>query len=419
MRIPVLILICCFCFGAANAQVSLFFANEFNESQKSQIGIMGDYDINSNAITNAFTQKFSRGGYIDEELKKSVLKKLHSSNRIGGNVNYGIYGSFKLDPNGKHKHTSLFFSVRDRTHFDAQFSKDLFRIGFYGNAAHAGQTANLGNFGLNNIVYQQLQFGVFSSKIDSAARWGVGVSFLSGERYFAARASRAELYTALDGQYVNLNTNLSAFQSDTANDGILATNGLGASLELFFEAPFSTPVGKSIITASVADLGAIRFNEKTLMVEHDTMFNYQGFQIASLKDLKDSTLGTTLKDSISNIIVPFKKQAYSVTLPATFHLSLSTQFKHYFHLTEGIRYVFNANNKLLAYLTASFFIKQNYMLATTFAYGGYGTFNYGISTSIKLPKKFIVRAGSNNIEGFILPEKTTGQSAYFSLVKQF
>jgi Family of unknown function (DUF5723) len=416
-KIFTILLITCYSF-ATNAQIANIFADEFKDGLITHIGIVGDYDINSNAITNQFTQKFYTGGYINEELKNLVLSRIKNENRIGGNINSGIFAAFKSDPYGKYKNISLFFSVRDRSHFDAQFSKDLFKIGFYGNADYAGKTANLSHFNLNLIRYQQLQIGVYS-KSDSAAHWGIGVSFLKGEQYLSIAAKKAELFTSIDGQFININTDFSIARSDTAHTGMAAFNGYGASLEIFFEAPFQTRFGASKIASSISDLGAIRFNKQSQLAQQDSMLHYQGFQINNLFDLRDSAIFKREKDSVKNMVTPFKKKAFAVTLPAVFDLSLETKLNRYFSLKEGIRYVFNANNKMLVYVKGYFYIHPKWILSTTFGYGGYGTFNFGISTSVKLPKKFIIRAGSNNLEGFIVPKKTTGQGAYFTLIKQF
>ena len=395
------------------------FANEFPDSASSRYGIMGDYDINSNAITNSFTTKFYTGGYIDNDLKNSVLNRIKNNNRIGGNVNSSFYAAFKLNSLGHQKNMSIFFSVRNRAHFDASFSKDLFNIGFYGNSEYAGKTADLSNFNLNLIRYQQIQVGIFSSKLDNAARWGIGVSLLKGEQYLNILAKKAELFTSADGQYINLNTELSIAMSDTAHKGIGAFNGYGASMDLFFEAPFQTRLGNSKISVSVSDIGAIRFNKQTETLNEDSAFHYSGIKIKSIYDLQNSTFGSKAKDSVINSVAPFKKHFYSATLPSVLNFAFETQFNKHFHLIEGIRYVFNGNYNLLIYLNGNFYLNSKFILSTTFGYGGYGTYNYGLGVSAKLIKNFVIYAGSNNIEGFIVPKKTTGQGAYISLIKKF
>ena len=414
-----IILFIAFLETLSQAQMATIFAEEFLGSSKTRIGVSADYDLNSNAFTNAFVMKFYTGGYIDNDLKNSVLDRAINTNRIGGNFNYGINGVFKLDSLNHNKNISFFFSVRDRSHVDAQFSKDLYKVGFYGNSQYAGETANFSNFSLNLLRYQQIQIGLFSSKLDSAARWGIGISFLKGEQYLTVAAKKAELFTSENGEYIDFSTELYAAKSDTAHKGIGAFNGFGTSVDMFFEAPFQTRFGVSKLRVCVSDIGFIQFNNQTLKVTQDSTFHFTGLKVNGFNDLQDSTQGDTSQDSIINGVAPFKKRSYSATLPAILDLNYETHFASYFHLKEGIRYVFNGNYKLLAYVTGKFYFNPNFMLSATFGYGGYGLLNYGIGINAKLSKTFVLYAGSNNIEGYIAPKKACGQGAYISLIKQF
>jgi hypothetical protein len=309
--------------------------------------------------------------------------------------------------------------LRDRAHFDARFSKDLYKVAFYGNAPYAGKTADFNDFNLNYLRYQQLQIGLFSSKYDSAARWGIAVSILKGEQYSSIFAQKAELFTSEDGQYIDFNTEMQVAQSDTANKGIGAFNGIGAGLDIYFEAPFKTRFGDSKLRVSVADIGAIKFNSNSLYLNQDSLFHYTGFHVNSIYDLQDSTFANTSQDSIINSIAPFKKQSFSVTLPTVLNLTYETKFSSHFEMTEGIRYVFNGNYHLLGYLKGNFIFNPKLAVSATVGYGGYGKFNYGIGAFANLGKGIIIYAGSNNLEGFIAPKKALGQSAYISLIKNF
>jgi hypothetical protein len=404
---------------SAQSQITAVFADEFPDSSRTRIGITGDYGINSNALTGEFVSAFYKGGFIDKGMKDRVLDRAHNLNVIGADLNYGIYVGFRPDSIFHKKDVSLFFSVRDRAHFDAQFSRDLYKVGFYGNAAFAGKTADFNQFSLNVLRYQQLQIGVFSSKYDSAARWGIAVSLLKGEQYLSVFCDKAELYTSEDGQYIDFNTNMQVVQSDSAHKGIGAFNGIGASVDIYFEAPFKTRFGDSKLRVSVADIGAIRFNDNTLYLNQDSLFHYSGYHVNSIYDLQDSTFANNSQDSIVSAIAPFRKQTYSATLPSILNLTYETQFSKHFLMTEGIRYVFNGNYHLLMYLRGNFMINPKFHVSGTFGYGGYGKFNYGIGLFANLGKGFVVYAGSNNIEGFIAPKKVCGQGAYLSLVKNF
>ncbi len=405
-----------FSFG----QISTMFTDDFSDSiHFNKIGIIADGAVNSNAVTNEFTSKFYRGGYISVDLKDRVLARMKNKNRLGADINYSLYGTFKLDSLFHKKNLSFFIALKNREHFDVRFSKDLYKVGFYGNAIYAGKTASFNDFNLNLIRYQQVQVGIFSSKLDSAARWGIGLSFLKGEQYLSVLAPKAQLFTSEDGQYIDFNTDFYIGQSDTLKKGLGAFNGYGSSVDIYFEAPFKTKFGDSKLKVAVSDIGFIKFNKQSITAHQDSLFHYSGFTINSIYDLQDSTLKNLNQDSIIAGVVPMKKQSISVTLPAVLNVSFETHFNNYFHLQEGVRYVYNANYSLMAYIKGNFYFTQHFMLSATFAYGGYGTYNYGLSVNAKLGKSILLFAGSNNIEGIVVPKKTTGLSAFAGISCSF
>ncbi|CAN5358074.1 hypothetical protein BH10BAC1_BH10BAC1_07780 [soil metagenome] len=417
-KIYFILLVFCIQFKS-EAQISAIFSDEFPDSSSVRVGLTGDVGINSTSFTAEFISKFYKGGFIDADIKNSVLDRTKNMNTIGADLNYGAYVGIKLDSIFHKQNVSLFFSVRDRAHFDARFSKDFYKVGFYGNAPFAGEKAYFNDFNLTLLRYQQLQVGLFSSKYDSAARWGIALSILKGEQYSSVFAQKAELFTSEDGQYIDFDTQMQVAQSDTAKKGIGAFNGIGASIEIYFEAPFKTRFGDSKLRVSVADIGAIKFNSNSLYLNQDSLFHYSGFHVNSVYDLQDSTFANTSQDSIINAVAPFKKQSFSVTIPSTLNLSYETQFSKHFQMVEGMRYVFNGNYHLLVYLKGNFTITPKFVVSATAGYGGYGKFNYGLGAFANLGKGFVVYVGSNNLEGFIAPKKTAGQSGYISLVKNF
>ncbi len=415
----VLFLVFAFIEIGSQAQISAIFSDEFPDSTKTRVGITGDFDMNASALTSEFLSKFYKGGFIDDDLKNRVLDRTRNMNTIGANLNYGVYVGIKLDSLFHKQNVSLFFSLRDRAHFDARYSKDFYKVGFYGNADYAGETANFNDFNLTFLRYQQLQVGLFSSKYDSAARWGIALSFLKGEQYASVYAQKAELFTSEDGQYIDFSTNMQVAKSDTSKKGIGAFNGAGACIDIYFEAPFQTRFGDSKLRVSVTDIGAIKFNSNSLFLNQDSTFHYSGFHVTSIYDLQDSTYADNTQDSLTARIVPFKKQSFSVTLPSVLNLTYETRFGEHFEMTEGLRYVFNGNYHLLLYLKGNFIINPKFAISATVGYGGYGNLNCGIGAFANLGKGFIIYAGSNNLEGIIAPKKACGQSAYISIAKNF
>lgn len=406
------------CFASGKSQIAALFTDELTGMEKSRVGITGDYFVNGSSLTSQFIRQFYQGKFLDASLKDQVSARTKNSNQLGAELNYGIFATFRLDSLFHRKGFHLFFNVRDRQHVDAHFPKDFYNVAFYGNASYAGRTADLSSFRFNLLRYQQFQMGLFSQP-DSGARWGIGISFIKAEQYYSVQATKAELFTSSDGLYIDFNTEMEMAQSNPSNKGLDATNGFGGGIDLFFEAPFQTPLGNSKITVSISDIGLIRFNDQSLYRKQDSLFHYTGFQIKSIFDLQDSLFLNTSQDSIQNKVLPAVKRSVTATLPSTLNLFHETAFNQHFHLTEGVRYIFNANMKLLAYVKASVYFNKKVLLSATAGYGGYGRFCCGLGLGANLGAGFAFYAGSNNLEGFLAPTKAVGQSAYFSIIKNF
>ncbi|HRG37703.1 MAG TPA: DUF5723 family protein [Bacteroidia bacterium] len=405
--------------GESQAQIATIFPDVYTDTSQIRIGVAADGFANANALTADFISKFYRGGYIDVALKDKVLARTKNSNRVGAELNSGIFAAFRLDSFCHRAGFNLFFSVRDRQHFDMHYRKDFYKVGFYGNKAYAGRVANFADFSLNLIRYQQLQIGLFCSQLDSNTRWGISLSLLKGEQYRSILAKKTELFTSADGQYLTFQAQMEMGESDPAHKGLSSMNGLGVSMDIYFQAPLQTKLGEAKIEASISDIGMIRFNESSLYRKQDSVFRYDGLRINSIFDIQDSTFLKTSQDSILNNILPPSKRSVTATLPSTFNLSMQTKLSEHFYLTEGIHYIFNANYKLLAYIKGDIHFNKRFMISVTAGYGGYAEFNCGIGLALNAGKGYSFYAGTNNLEGFVVPSKVAGRAAYFSIIKNF
>src|SRR5687768_5507737 len=92
----------------------------------SSIGIFSDYTLNSNAITHDFIQPFYKGTFIETKQKDRVFSRLLRENRLGADVNYGLYYVHLPDSLWGKSQFGLFFSLRDTNHVDMRFSDDFF-----------------------------------------------------------------------------------------------------------------------------------------------------------------------------------------------------------------------------------------------------------------------------------------------------
>ncbi len=145
-----IILLSSFCFHSYS-QTEYGITKYHTDSSSVLVGAIGEYSINSTVLNNEFYNFFIRGGYIDQEAKDRISKKLRPSNQLGGDMNFGIYYAHSIDSlfDKARPDLNYFLNISNRWHFDVRFSDDLFNLGFYGNKMFAGQTAKLGDFNLN------------------------------------------------------------------------------------------------------------------------------------------------------------------------------------------------------------------------------------------------------------------------------
>ncbi len=394
--------------------VSAQYNNDFlfYSLNKRSINLNTEYEINSNAISNAFINKFYTGGYINTKMKDDVNKKLHLYNRVGGYLNYNMVGFF-----GKEASRYRFaVGVKQQQLFNSGFSRDFFKLGFFGNKIYQGGTANLSNSSINLYSFQEFKFGLILTEVDTNhASMGISISYLKGQNLLQLNTNTTSVYTAGDASQISLSTNATLAMSDTSKTGLSAVNGNGASAEFFAETPYRSKLGKSKFFLCVNNLGFIRWNKNSLNYTADSTFNYSGIKVNNLFELKDSTIQAIKADSIFNNSTEFSRHYVSTNLPTSFFITHKIEFTPWFAFTNGFRHVFNANYKPYIFIENEFRFNSKVLLSLHVGYGGYGKLNAGIYGIFKIADKMQLRLGSNSIQGFISPKNTLGQGAYFSL----
>lgn len=385
----------------------------FYSKYKRNVTANAEYEVNSNSINNAFINAVYFGGYIDSSLKNSVTDRLSGYNRIGGHASANVVSFFGKDSSN----LSFLVGLKQQELFNANFSSDLFKLGFYGNKIYQGETANLSNTNVNYYSFQELKFGMVWDNVDTTgACMGIALSYLRGQNVFQLRTNNTSLYTAPDASLVSLTTNANMDFSDTTHTRLDAVNGNGLSAEFFAETPYVSKLGKSKFFVSVTNLGFIRWNKNTNNYSVDSTFTWSGLKVDNIFTLKDSTIKAISADSILGNSTEHSKHHVPSNLPTSLLILHKIQFNKYFTLTNGFRHMFNGNYKPYIFVETEFTFNKAFSASLHVGYGGYGRFNSGLSVSYAIADKFILRAGSNSIQGYIAPKSTLGQGAYFSLI---
>ena len=402
----------------AAAQIEDIFPDTINRRFNYLTGTFASFEMNSNAIDMDFARAFYRGDFIDQGRKDRILNRLTGENRMGADLNYGIFYSWRPDSLFGSSDVSVFVALKNNEHYDLRYSRDLFRTAFYGNREFEGDTAFLGNFSTHLLRYQELQFGALWSNLDSTAKLGISLSALNAEQYFEMEAKSADLVTGPDGEYIDFNTSINAFRSDTANKGFAKFNGFGVSTDILFEAPYKGQKRKGKLLISISDIGLMAWNERSQTYSRDSLYHYEGIEVDDLFGGSDSSLNQFSADSIFAAITEMRTQSFTTSLPATVHLKQTTYYRN-FEFSKGFRYMFNANFKGFYYLEGIYHFRHSLNAGVNAGYGGYGKFSFGASVNKEFKNGLYIGASSRHLEGLVAPKQFGGMGAFVTVRQKF
>jgi hypothetical protein len=400
--------------------ISLWGFSQFNSEflkytdHRNHFSAYGDYEFNSNSLTNKFIQKFYQGGYIDSSLKETVSAKMSGHNYMGGVASFGFNAFFGKDSSS----FAWLIGIKNQEIANAAYTQDFFNLAFYGNSMYKGRRAYLNNSNINYMKFQELKLGFVWTDVDTVGKMGGALSFLKGQNMFQfATRDTTFLYTAPDATQLELEANFSLVASDSAKKSMAAFNGSGLSADLFVELPYKSKLGASKFIITVNNLGFIQWNNKTVHYTVDSLFKFDGYNINNLSDLSDSTFSAINRDSTLNAISEVVNEKIITNLPMNFLVIHQIDFNKKYSLRVGLRHIFNGNYKPFLFLDNRFKFTRSVSAGLMLSYGGYGKFSSGLYFEINLKEKWFVKIGSNSLQGFIDTKNSIGQSAYLTLSK--
>ncbi len=382
--------------------------------------VTADFSFASNAITNQLAKTYFLNGFITDAMKDEVSKKLDDKNRLGGEFSTELYFTHKPDSLFGRKDLSWFIGMKNINHVSSTFSRDLFEVYFRGNKNYAGKTADFSDFNYLSLKYQQLLFGLskFTKKKYGTFEAGASIGFNVGQQLLRIKSDNASLFTEDAGEYLDVNTDVEIYRSDSLHKNFASFNGFGLSTDLFFKANIKK---KHFFFARISNLGFIRWNENSTSLKEDTIFRFNGVDVSSLFDFGDTIRTTITIDSA--IVQPFlthrKYQTYTLTLPAKIEVSYMKAIgQHNLRAGIGMAYILNGDYFPLIHLDGDYTWKNN-LLALTVSYGGYTTFGSGIFYSHHFHHGYTVAIGSNYINSLFNIDTATSEHASITVYRNF
>lgn len=401
----------CVCVISGNAQYNADFLN-YNKTGRS-VSANLEFEAGSSGMSSEFVNKLVWGGYIDNDLKMRSSRHLKERNNFGLMLNYDVNAFVK--GNGKF---DFLIGFKNQEVLNAAYTRDFFNLMFYGNQMYKGKTADLSHVNVNALRFQEIKFGAIMHQVDSIGKIGISVSFINGEQLFYIKTNaKSNLYTSVDGGELVFNSNFSMALSDTGNKHLGAFNGIGASADLFFETNYKARFGKKcMLTVNANNIGFIHWRKNSVQYSSHDSLRYNGYSITSIADLRDSTINRINRDTLLRDLANARHENFNVNIPTNLVIINRIYFSDKFCLGTGFRYIFNANYRPYFFIEPELSYKNiSFCLHT--GYGGYVSVNIGASVTYN-SKSWFVRAGSNSLQGYILPGTAFGQGVFLSVAKK-
>jgi hypothetical protein len=389
--------------------------------QNNTVGIKSEVNFESNSLNFDFINSLLYGGRINEETKKNWINLCKQENKI--------YSIFKNDFffKRKFKENTLNFIISDINKIDIVFNKDLLKLVLHGNFDYQDQTLNFDNTHIRAERYQKynLQYE-FTSKEKLIK---IGLSYLKGNHNISLNINNGSLYTALYGEYLDVNYDVNGYITDTSNINIFQNNGNGVALD--FAIKFKA--GENKINFYINDLGFIKWNKNSINFAADSTFSFIGIDIDNIYDFNDSIFNniTDNQNYINNQTIPYKSY---VSANIGLNIKTNSTIKKFNHFIFGLHskwqpYIFKKDK--LSTLISNGFSQSNYKplfyissemghkkikLLPRLSYGGYSE-DLNIELSIKIESKISLILGTKHLEDLIINEGSKSFSLFLNIFK--
>jgi hypothetical protein len=385
-----------------------------------EINYRSDLSGKTSGLPLDFVNRFRTGGYLEDAYKRNAINRLSDLNQLGGDFVNSLMIRYHADTLFKIPDVEFGFRWDVRNHFSALFNRDAFVMMFMGNSEFEDATAKLSPTQFLSLNYAQVGFTLGKTWTTKTTRQQVnlGLSYLRGINFTSVNLNRANLTTGLDGFFVSADVNGNYSVSDTSHKSNYFSGparGNGFSVDLFYQF-YESSKGKLIVSAQ--DVGFINW-KNSIGYALDTTLRFDGIYIDNLFQLNDSILQLSV-DSLLSLNPEGNLRRSRTALPAW----ITMEYQHHggfedVQLIAGIRYRYQSAYAPLIYAGGNFILAKNHQVRTTLGWGGYGKLNWALFYRYAISNKLFITAGSQNVEGFISPERGTGQGLFLSTIFYF
>ena len=194
-------------------------------SQDKSIIFSSEINLETNAINGAIINEVFTSGYINNNLKNRIISPNEQSHVINLNLNTSFIYREKIN-----NELSYNFSFSDVNHVNTKFDNNILKLFLKGNAEYENKKLNFATTNIRINRYQQFKLFLDYQK----EKYGVGLalSYIYGNHNLTLISKRGSIYTAPNGEYLDLSYDINSFVTDTSNLSPFEHNGNGISLDL-------------------------------------------------------------------------------------------------------------------------------------------------------------------------------------------
>ncbi len=392
------------------------FATEWNhEATPNRFEIDAGFDGNSNGISQQFVWNILFGNDFNQKTKDKMRSIMRPQNGYEDNQTAGIrYKRYFKKFDGY-----FMAGYHLRTMRTAFLNKEVFELVFYGNAMFENQTVDISRLYFQNLIYNQFSLGFLKNirKENHNIAIGLNASFLHGLNSQYLFFNKGKIYTAPDGEYLDVVYEMKYNQGRFGNKREKQNVDIGMSGDFHVSYQYKD---KFRIAFSIIDFGVINWRWQPQNLVGNDSIRFKGIEFADVTAIANGSFSDVKIDSILGDLLPDKRSdQYQSFIPYTMSLVASAPvWKDKIVVHAGLQYKPLYRYYVYGFAKVNYFIQPTLVTSVTLGYGGYSKFNLGIEAA-KRWKNFDFSIGTNNLIGTVAPAAYTGVSAYLRMGVNF
>lgn len=376
-----------------------------NLLQTNRLNFFGNFDVTGTSMRKEFLNTLAFGGYIDSEMKDRTMKSHRANNRVGafvsGDISY-VSGATSLFKSGKY---SWLVKAGYYVTGNINYTKDAFKMTFYGNSYLGEDTANLTGTRISGMQFQKAGFGFYHRKTGSS----LTLNLVNVQNQYGGYIRNGKWYQGADADSINLRLN----GDMTYSTGKDFSKGIGFAVDFDFYLKVPWLKDSATFQFTVQNLGAAYMFQPQTRYFADSTYRFSGFTFDQIKN-SGNMFGDdfSLLDSLN---IQKKEVKRWVMVPAFIQISKLVDLESAKKLQSffGIRFYPTIGIVPTGFAGLFYRFVPKVSVSANVAFGGSSIFRGGLMLAYH-GNKLGIQLGTDDIYGLV-SKKGFGQSALIRL----